>query len=100
MARFRFYVVETLPEASAARDETDADRRDQEAARLEIAPVQAGDDPPTVGDEGGGTFVRTWAREDPGSTGRPLPLVGRQARSVLRRFLRSAITRLTGSTAE
>jgi hypothetical protein len=37
-------------------EETPEDRREQEAARLEIAPARPGEDPPTYGDEGGGSL--------------------------------------------
>jgi hypothetical protein len=37
-------------------EETEEDRRKQEAARLEIPPARPGEDPPTYGDEGGGSL--------------------------------------------
>ena len=36
--------------------ETAEDRREQEAARLEILPARPGEDPATYGDEGGGNL--------------------------------------------
>ena len=54
MDRYLFYVTEVFPPADHALSEPDADPREREAARLEVAPARPGEDPPTTGDEGGG----------------------------------------------
>ena len=50
------FFTQSPPAADAAAEETDADRREREAARLDIAPAQPGEEPPTHGDEGGGNL--------------------------------------------
>ena len=56
MEHYLFCVTETAPRPEAAADETESERREREAARLEVFPARPGDDPPTYGDEGGGTL--------------------------------------------
>jgi hypothetical protein len=54
MNRYLYCVTEIPPPPEPVVEESDADRREREAARLAVPPVQPGDDPPTYGDEGGG----------------------------------------------
>ena len=56
MTSYLFSVRENLLPPEAAVEESDADRRDREAARLQVPLVRPGDDPPTHGDEGGGNL--------------------------------------------
>jgi len=37
-------------------EESDADRLEREAERIQVPPPHPGDDPPTYGDEGGGNL--------------------------------------------
>ena len=55
MDRYLFCVTETRPPAEVQAEETGEERREREAARLDVAPARPGDDPPTCGDEGGGS---------------------------------------------
>jgi len=57
MSGYLFCTIETYPPAEAPVEETEADRRAREAARLEIPPSRPGEDPPTYGDEGGGNLL-------------------------------------------
>ena len=73
MDHFLFCVTETPPPAEAASSETEEDRRQHEAARLDVAPARPGDDPPTYGDEGGGSLYPEHSLEEaPGTTGTSL----------------------------
>jgi hypothetical protein len=45
--------------------EIEKERRELEAARLEIPEPRPGDDPPTYGDEGGGTLYPERALREP-----------------------------------
>jgi len=65
-------------------EESEADRRDREAARLEVPPARPGEDPPTYGDEGGGNLYPEHPPE-----GEPfLERLGRLAGRLRRRFHR------------
>jgi hypothetical protein len=55
---YLFCVTELPPSREADVEETEEDRREREAARLQMPPPRPGDDPPTYGDEGGGTLSR------------------------------------------
>jgi hypothetical protein len=57
MNPYLYCATELPPPADAAVDESEAARREREAARLDVAPQRPGDDPPTCGDEGGGSLV-------------------------------------------
>jgi hypothetical protein len=63
MTNYLFSVTQNLPAPEAVVEESDADRRDREAARLQVAPMKPGDDPPTHGDEGGGNLFSERASE-------------------------------------
>jgi hypothetical protein len=56
MNRYLFCVTELPAPPEAAVEETEAERREREAARLEVPAARPGDDPPTHGDEGGGSL--------------------------------------------
>jgi len=62
---YLFCVTELPPPQEAAVEETDQDRRDREAARLEMPPPRPGEDPPTHGDEGGGNLYPEGSSEAP-----------------------------------
>jgi hypothetical protein len=64
MDHYLFCVTETPPPAEAASPETEEDRRQHEAARLDVAPARPGDDPPTYGDEGGGSLYPEQSLEE------------------------------------
>jgi hypothetical protein len=51
---YLYCVTEIHPPPEPPVEESEADRREREAARLAVPPVRPGDDPPTYGDEGGG----------------------------------------------
>ncbi len=53
------------------REEDESERRALEAARLEVSPARPGDDPPTYGDEGGGSLFPEQASGEPLETYRP-----------------------------
>ena len=55
MAGYLYCSMETRPAAEPAVPDTETERKAREAARLAIAPAKPGDDPPTCGDEGGGS---------------------------------------------
>lgn len=65
MTTYLFCATETPPPAEAAIEESAADRREREAARLAVSPVKPGDDPPTYGDEGGGCLYPEQSLEQP-----------------------------------
>jgi hypothetical protein len=56
MTGYLYGVTETHPPQDLAVPESDADRRERESERLDVAPTRPGDDPPTYGDEGGGSL--------------------------------------------
>ena len=62
---YLFCVTELPPPQEAAVEETEEDRREREAARLEMPPARPGEDPPTYGDEGGGNLYSERALEGP-----------------------------------
>jgi hypothetical protein len=91
MNRYLFCVTETPPTEEVAVPETEEDRREREAARLEVAPARPGDDPPTYGDEGGGSLFPEQSRGRSPETPRP-DLFRRlmlQANDLRRRLRRS-----------
>jgi hypothetical protein len=67
------------------RSQSELDRREAEAARLEVAPPKPGDDPPTYGDEGGGSLYPESSFDEPLEAS-PHPLLRRLGRSIARRF--------------
>jgi hypothetical protein len=69
--RYLFCVTEIPPPPGVPVEETEADRKEREAARLEIPPVKPGDDPPTCGDEGGGSLFPWRSLEQPAGIRRP-----------------------------
>lgn len=77
--------MESRREPEALIEESDVDRREAEAARLEVAPPKPGDDPPTYGDEGGGSLYPESSFDVPLEERHP-PLLRRLQRSIARRF--------------
>jgi hypothetical protein len=68
MNRYLFCMTEAPLPAEAEAEPSDADRREHEAQRLDVAPANPGDDPPTCGDEGGGSpFPERSAEKTPPS---------------------------------
>jgi hypothetical protein len=53
---YLFCVTELPPPQEPAVEETKEDRREREAARLDMPPPRPGEDPPSYGDEGGGNL--------------------------------------------
>jgi hypothetical protein len=68
MAGYLYCAMETRPAPEAAVEESDVDRRDAEATRLEVPPARPGDDPPTCGDEGGGNLYPETSSEESSPT--------------------------------
>jgi hypothetical protein len=81
MTGYLYCANEIRPTPEAAVEESDVDRRDAEAARLEVPPSRPGDDPPTHGDEGGGNLYPETSFEE----SQP-PLLRRLQQSFVRRF--------------
>jgi hypothetical protein len=67
------------------RREPDVDRREAEAARLEVPLARPGDDPPTFGDEGGGSLYPETSFDEALEQSPP-PLLRRLQKSIARRF--------------
>jgi len=88
MAGYLYCTMECRPAEEAAVVETETDRKDREAARLEVAPVKPGDDPPTYGDEGGGNVYSEGSLEESPSR-----------RPTLLRRLRESLVRSLGGPA-
>jgi hypothetical protein len=81
--RYLFCVTEIHPPAEVPVEESVADLKEREAARLEVPPVKPGDDPPTCGDEGGGSLYPGRSLEQPAAIRRPT-LLRRLALQVIR----------------
>jgi len=62
---YLYCVTELPPPQEGAVEETDQDRRDREAARLDMPPSRPGEDPPSYGDEGGGNLYPEPSFETP-----------------------------------
>jgi hypothetical protein len=58
-------------EHDRVREEDESERRELEAARLDVSPAKPGEDPPTYGDEGGGNPFPEGPLEEPLRTRRP-----------------------------
>jgi hypothetical protein len=71
MEHYLFCVTETPPPPEVEREESASERRDREAARLDVPPARPGDDPPTYGDEGGGTLYPERALQEAPGRRRP-----------------------------
>lgn len=81
MAGYLYCAMETRPAPDAVVQESEIDRREAEAARLEVPPPRPGDEPPTHGDEGGGSLYPEGSSEES-----HLPLLRRLQQTFVRRF--------------